>query len=516
MFYNLTNMKPIIDIIKKYGLKDHNIERYGDYIAKLKTSTLPKKNKGKLILVTATSPTSSGEGKTTISINLTDALNRIGKKTIVALREPSVGPVFGVKGGATGAGKASIVPENEINLHFTGDIHAITCATNLIAAVIDNEIYQNSSLKIDPHKIVHARCMDMNDRSLRSITVDIDKTTSYVTRFDITSACEIMTIFCLSRDKKDFENRLNNMLVAYSKSGKPIYVKDLHITAAIMSIMEQCFKPNIVQTLEGNMAFVSGGPFANISIGVSTTIATQSALKLADYVVTEGGFGSDLGAEKFLNILCRENNLKPSTIVLVSTVKSILEKGEGKFEAGLKNLEIHINHLQQYKIPLIVAINQFASDTKKDLKKLTKFLEAKGVNYSFDTGFVNGGKGGVDLAKKVVAIAKEPKTPAYLYSPKQDLKTKIESIVNKCYSIKILNYSDRAKKLIKQYSKNGFYVCMSKKPGSISTSWENGRPVIGVQDVLLNTGSKLAVILCDKVFRMPGLPKVPRAKTWKQ
>lgn len=508
-------MKPIIEIAKKYGLKLSDLELYGNYVAKLNVNNLTKKQEGKLILVTATSPTSSGEGKTTISINLTDALNKLGKKTIVALREPSVGPVFGVKGGATGAGKASIVPENKINLHFTGDIHAITCANNLIAAVIDNEVYQNSKLKIDPKRIVHARCMDMNDRSLRSITVDINKEKSYTTRFDITSACEVMTIFCLSKSKQDFEKRLNNMLVAYSTTNKPVYVKQLGITKAIMSIMEDCFKPNIVQTLEGNMALVSGGPFANISIGVSTTIATQAGLKLGNYCVTEGGFGSDLGAEKFLNIICQENGLKPSCIVLVSTIKSVLEKGDGDFKAGLKNLEIHINHLQQYKIPLVVAINQFASDTKKDMAKLVKFLKSKKVAYSFDTGFVNGSRGGLDLARKVIQLAKSPKTPKFLYKPSQNLKTKIEQIVNKCYSIKTINYSDKAKKLISKYSKNGFYVCMSKKPGSISTSWENGRPVIGVQDVLLNTGSRLAVILCDKVFRMPGLPAIPRAKTWK-
>lgn len=508
-------MKPIIDIVKKFNLKEKDIELYGKHIAKLNLNSLPKTNKGKLILVTATSPTSSGEGKTTISINLTDALNKIGKKTIVALREPSVGPVFGVKGGATGAGKASIVPENEINLHFTGDIHAISCANNLIAAVIDNEIYQGSKLNIDPQKIVHTRVMDMNDRSLRSINVDINDEISYHTRFDITSACELMTIFCLSKNKQDFARRLDNMLVAYSKTNKPIYVKDLGISKAIMSIMEHCFNPNIVQTLEGNMVFVSGGPFANISIGVSTTMATQAGLKLADYVVTEGGFGSDLGAEKFLNIVCQENGLQPSCIVLVSTIKSILEKGEGNFEAGLKNLDIHINHLQQYKIPLVVAINQFANDTKAQMNKLAKFLKNKGVTYAFDTGFVNGSKGGIELAKQVVALAKQPKKPAFLYKPSQDLKSKIEAIVNRCYSIKIINYSPKAKQLIKKYSKNGYYVCMSKKPGSISTSWENGRPVIGVKDILLNTGSKLAVVLCDKVFRMPGLPKVPRAKTWK-
>ena len=460
-------------------------------------------------------PTPAGEGKTTTTIGLADGLKKLGKKVVVALREPSLGPVFGVKGGATGAGKASIVPENKINLHFTGDIHAISCANNLIAAVIDNEIYQNSPLNINPGRIVHTRVMDMNDRSLRSICVDINNDVGYHTRFDITAACEVMTIFCLAKDKADFEKRLNNMLVAYSYAGKPIYVKDLKITKAIISIMEDCFKPNIVQTLEGNMALVNGGPFANISIGVSTTVATQAALKLADYAITEGGFGSDLGAEKFLNIVCRENGLKPSCIVLVSTIKSVLEKGNGNFERGLKNLEIHINHLKQYKIPLVVAINQFATDTKKDMAKLAKFLEKKGVNYSFDTGFVNGGKGGISLAKQVIKLAKEPKTPAYLYSPKQDLKTKIEAIVNKCYSIKTINYQPEVKKLLKKYAKNGFYVCMSKKPGNIETGFEGSKPVIGVQDILLNTGSRLAVVLCDKVFRMPGLPKVPRAKTWK-
>lgn len=506
-------MKPIIEIIKKYGLKAKDIYSYGDYVAKLKIDQLPEKGKGKLILVTATSPTSSGEGKTTISINLTDALNKIGKNAIVALREPSVGPVFGVKGGATGAGKASIVPEDKINLHFTGDIHAISCANNLIAAVIDNEIYQKSELRIDPNKILHTRVMDMNDRSLRSIKVDIDSQTSYHTRFDITSACELMTIFCLAKNKEDFKKRLDNILVAYSFENKPIYVKDLKISKAIMSIMEDCFNPNIVQTLEGNMVFVSGGPFANISIGVSTNIATQAGLKLADYLITEAGFGSDLGAEKFMNVLCRENELKPSCIVLVSTIKSVIEQGQGDFDKGLKNLEIHINHLKQYKIPLVVAINQFANDKKNDMAKLTKFLISKEVNYCFDTGFVDGGKGGVNLAKKVVELAKSPKVPNFLYDPKQDLQTKIESIVTKCYNIRTINYSDKAKELLAKYKNNGFYVCISKKPGSIATNYIDGKPAVVVNDILLNTGSKLAVVLCDKVFRMPGLPKIPRAKT---
>ncbi|MCQ2747871.1 MAG: formate--tetrahydrofolate ligase [Mycoplasmoidaceae bacterium] len=505
-------MKPISTIAKKYNIKEKDLILYGNHIAKLNLSGLPKTNKGKLILVTATSPTSSGEGKTTISINLTDALNKLGKKAVVALRKPSIGPVFGVKGGATGAGKASIVPENEINLHFTGDIHAITCANNLISAVIDNEVYQGSKLNIDPNKIVHTRVMDMNDRSLRSITVKINKNTSYTTRFDITAACELMTIFCLAKDKKDFEARLNNILVAHSKKNKPIFVKDLKITKALMAIVENCFKPNIVQTLEGNLAFVNGGPFANISIGVSTSIATQTGLKLADYTITEAGFGADLGAEKFINTVCQINKLGVSCIVLVSTIKSIIEKGNGKFEKGLANLDTHINHLLRYNIPLIVAINKFANDSKTNTNKLAKHLDKLGIAYAFDTGFVDGGKGGIALAKQVIKVAKQNKIPKFIYKPTQDLKTKIETIVHNCYGIKTVLYSDKAKKLIKQYSKNNFYVCMSKKPGNIETGFNKKQPVVVVQDILLNTGSKLVVVLCDKVFRMPGLPANPKAK----
>lgn len=507
-------MKPIIDIIKKYNLDSKNIINYGDFIAKINTANLPKRKEGKLILVTATSPTSSGEGKTTISINLTDALNKLGKKTIVALREPSIGPCFGVKGGATGAGKAGITPEDKINLHFTGDFHAITTANNLIAAIIDNEIYQNSPLNIDPNKITHTRVMDMNDRSLRDITVTVNKDISYKTRFDITSSCELMTIFCLSKDKKDFINRLESMVVAYSKTNKPITVKQLNITKALMSILEDCFKPNVVQTLEGSLATVHGGPFANISIGVSTYMATKTGLNIADYLVTEAGFGSDLGAEKFLNILCQENGLKPSCIVLVTTVKSVLFQGQNDFNKGVLNLQQHIKHLQNYKIPLIVAINSFVTDKKEDVKKLTSWLDKNNVTYALDTGFVNGAKGGIELAKKVIKLSKPVKKVNFLYSPKQTLETKIKTIVNKCYGITNLSYSDKAKQLLKKYNKNNFYVCMSKQPGQIPTNYINGKPAVIVNDILINTASRIAVILCDKVFRMPGLPKVPKAKTW--
>jgi len=508
-------MKPISEIIKKYKLSEDAITYYGKYIAKLNIDSIKGNKQGKLILVTATSPTSSGEGKTTISINLTDGLNKIGKNAIVALREPSIGPCFGVKGGATGAGKASIVPEEAINLHFTGDFHAITTANNLIAACIDNEIYQNSDLDIDPQQITHTRVMDMNDRSLRNTTVQINKDISYTTRFDITSSCELMTIFVLSKDKKDFENRLNNMVVAYSRKGKPITVKQLGITRALMATMKDAFNPNIVQTLEGNMSFVHGGPFANISVGISSTIATKAGMKIADYVITEAGFGSDLGAEKFMNVLCQENGLRPACIVLVTTIKSIINQGNGSFENGTWNLQTHINHLKQYGLPLIVAINKFNNDTKEDTDKLVKFLKAQKVEYCFDSGFNDGAKGGVELARKVVKIAKTKKNIKFLYSPKQTLEQKIKNIVNNCYGIKTITYSDKAKALIKKYSKNNFYVCMSKQPGQVPTNYIDGKPAVCINDILVNTASKMNVVLCDKVFRMPGLPKRPKAKDWK-
>lgn len=508
-------MKPISQVIKRYKLSNKDITLYGNYIAKLNIDDIKRNKLGKLILVTATSPTSSGEGKTTISINLTDALNKLNKRAIVALREPSIGPCFGVKGGATGAGKASIVPEEQINMHFTGDFHAITTANNLIAACVDNEFYQGNKLNIDPKRIVHARVVDMNDRSLRDIKVTLNKKVSYQTRFDITSACEIMTIFCLAKSKKDFENRLNNMIVAYTKTGKPVYVKQLGITKALMATMKDCFKPNIVQTLEGNMTFVSGGPFANISIGVSSYLATLSGLKLADYLITEAGFGSDLGAEKFLNVLCQENGLKPGCIVLVSTIKSIVNQGNGSFEKGLKNLDTHINHLKQYGIPLVVAINSFVTDKAKEENKLVKFLKKKKVDYAFDEGFVKGGKGGIELAKKVIKATKPVKKVKFLYNPKQTLQSKIETIVKKCYGIKILTFSEKAKKLLKKYAHNNYYVCISKQPGQIPSNYIKEKEAICVNDILFNNGSKLAVVLCDKVFRMPGLPKHPKAKDWK-
>lgn len=508
-------MQKIEQIIKKFNLSSRDIIPYGNYIAKLDLANFKKNKNSKLILVTAVSPTSSGEGKTTVSINLTDALNRLGKKAIVALREPSIGPCFGVKGGATGAGKASIVPSNEINLHFTGDIHAITTANNLIAACIDNEIYHGNKLNINPERIIHTRVMDMNDRSLRNIIVKINDAVSYKTRFDITSACELMTIFCLSTSIKDFKNKLNDMVVAYSKSNKPILVKHLKITNAVLDLVKDCFKPNAVQTLEGNLALVSGGPFANISVGISSYIATAAGLKLADYLVTEAGFGSDLGAEKFMNVLCQQTGLRPNCIVLVSTIQSILEQGEGSFKKGIKNLDTHINHIRQYGVPFVVAINSFKKDQKTHEEQLTKYLNKKHVNWTFNYGFANGSKGGIELANEVIRLSQIKSKVKFLYNNKQSLRQKIETIVSKCYGIKIIKYSPKAIALLERYSKNNYYVCMSKKPGQIATNHLNNQEAIFVEDILFNSGSKLAVVLCDKIFRMPGLSKNPRAKNWK-
>ena len=478
-------MKNIVDIIKKYGLNSKNVLLYGNYIAKLKSNSVFPCNKlSRLILVTAINPTTFGEGKTTICISLTDALNKIGKKAIVALREPSIGPYFGLKGGATGGGKACVTPSNEINLHFTGDIHAITTANNLISAVIDNEIYQKSNLKINPKKIIHARCLDMNDRSLRKITLQLNKNISYKSRFDITSACELMTILCLSKNKNDFIKRLNSMVVAYDYDDNPITIKKLKITNAILAIMEKCFYPNIAQTNEGNLAIIHGGPFANISIGVSSFLATISGLNYSDYLVTEAGFGSDLGAEKFLNILCQQNKIQPACIVLVVTVKSIFLHGNKNFDKGLEILYTHINHLKHYNVPFIIAINQHSNDKKIHIQKLITFIQTKKVFYSLCSGVINGSIGSVDLANKVIALAsKKQHRLNFLYKPTDPLRSKIAAIVKKCYGLNRIIYSSKAKSLLKKYDNNKFYVCISKQPNSIPTNYINNEPVICVKDM---------------------------------
>lgn len=510
-------MKYITDIVKRYGINSDDLELYGNYIAKLKNGLINNKNKfGKLILVSAINPITFGEGKTTISISLTDALNRIGKKAIVALREPSIGPCFGLKGGATGGGKASIIPCEQINLHFTGDIHAITTANNLISAIIDNEIYQKSNLRIDPKKIIHARCLDMNDRSLRQITLQLDKNTSYKSRFDITSACELMTILCLAKNKNDFVNRLNSMVVAYDYDNKPVTVRKLKITNVILAIMDKCFYPNIVQTKEGNMALIHGGPFANISVGVSSFIATTLGLNHCDYLVTEAGFGSDLGAEKFLNILCQQNKIKPACIVLVVTIKSIFLHGNENFNKGLEVLSTHINHLKHYNIPFIIAINQHLDDNKIHLQKLISFIKTNKIMYSLNTGALKGSIGSVDLANKVITLTKikQPKIK-FLYKLTDSLEDKIVAIVQNCYGLDKIIYSPKAKSLLKKYNNKKFYVCISKQPNKIPTGFINNKPVVCIKDMWINYGSKLIIVLCDKVFRMPGLPKNPLAKSWK-
>lgn len=430
-------MKKILDILAKYNVNKNACHLYGDYIAKLnlKNNHLFDQNK-KLILVTATSPTPQGEGKTTVAINLADALCSLGKKACVVLREPSIGPCFGTKGGATGAGKAKVLPEQEINMHFTGDIHAISTANNLICAVIDNHIYQGNYFKIDPNQIKIKRVMDMNDRSLREITVKINNQISYQTSFDITAACELMSIFCLSKSKDDFINKVNNMVVAFDKKNKPLTLKQFNITNAIVVTMQNCFMPNAVQTLEGNLAIISGGPFANISIGVSSMSGLNAASQVADYVVTEAGFGSDLGLEKFMNIIMQENPLPLKCIVLVTTIKSLLYQGNNDLNQGIKNLQQHINNLKNYQIPFVVTINKFDNDSQQDLQTVQDYLKNNNIIYYVNTGYSEGAKGGVGLAKIVARFAnKAIAKPIPIYQVNEPVKTKITKIINKVYGI---------------------------------------------------------------------------------
>lgn len=512
-------MKKIIDILAKYNVDKNVCQLYGDYIAKLnvKKPSFFDKNK-KLVLVTATSPTPQGEGKTTVAINLTDALNKLGKKACAVLREPSIGPCFGTKGGAAGAGKAKVLPEEVINMHFTGDIHALTTANNLICAVIDNHIFQGNYFKINPNKIKIKRVIDMNDRSLRDITIRINENISYQTSFDITAACELMSIFCLSKSKDDFINRVNSMVVAFDKKNKPITVKQFNITNAIVDIMKDCFMPNAVQTLEGNLAIVSGGPFANISIGVSSVFGLNVASQVADYIITEAGFGSELGLEKFIDIVMQENDLPLKCIVLVSTIKSLVFQGNGAITKGIVNLQQHIDNLKNYKVPFVVAINKFDDDKKQDLQFVLDYLKKNNIIYCLNTGYADGAKGGIDLAKIIVRFAnKSIAKPQFIYQTKESVKTKVTKIVNKVYGIDQIVWSNEAQSaLTEQLDNLNFYVCLSKDPKKIYTDLnQDGKPCVKIQEIQVDYGAKLIVVLCNKVFRMPGLGTNPRAQNWK-
>ena len=527
---NECEKKHIAEVAGKLGIKEEDLILYGNHKAKIQTKNIKKdiKEDAKLVLVTSINPTSSGEGKSTVTIGLSDGLNRIGKKSCVALREPSLGPVLGRKGGAAGGGYAQVVPMEDINLHFTGDMHAITTAHNAIAVLVNNHVFQGNELEID--KIVFNRVMDMNARDLRHIKVNAGTDLERLDGFDITVASEVMAILCLSEGIADLKEKLSNILVAYNKKGEPVYLKDLKIEGVITSLLKDAIKPNIVQTLENNPAIIHGGPFANIAHGCNSILATKTALKFADYVITEAGFGADLGAEKFLNIKCRKAGLKPKAAVVVATVKALKLHGdieekdlkEENLEAlakGVQNLEKHIENLRKFNLPIVVALNVFVTDTEKELAFLENWAKEQGVEFSRTEVWEKGGLGGVDLAEKVVkAVEGNDKELQLLYKDEASITEKIETVCREIYGADGVNFSDEAKAEIERIESLGFKhlpVCMAKTPASLTDNAKiKGRPTgfnITINDVKLRSGAGFVVAYANKVLTMPGLPKVPSA-----
>ena len=527
---NECEKKHIAEVAGKLGIKEEDLILYGNHKAKIQTKNIKKdiKEDTKLVLVTSINPTSSGEGKSTVTIGLSDGLNRIGKKSCVALREPSLGPVLGRKGGAAGGGYAQVVPMEDINLHFTGDMHAITTAHNAIAVLVNNHVFQGNELEID--KIVFNRVMDMNARDLRHIKVNAGTDLERLDGFDITVASEVMAILCLSEGIADLKEKLSNILVAYNKKGEPVYLKDLKIEGVITSLLKDAIKPNIVQTLENNPAIIHGGPFANIAHGCNSILATKTALKFADYVITEAGFGADLGAEKFLNIKCRKAGLKPKAAVVVATVKALKLHGdieekdlkEENLEAlakGVQNLEKHIENLRKFNLPIVVALNVFVTDTEKELAFLENWAKEQGVEFSRTEVWEKGGLGGVDLAEKVVkAVEENDKELQLLYKDEASITEKIETVCREIYGADGVNFADEVKAEIERIERLGFKhlpVCMAKTPASLTDNAKiKGRPTgfnITINDVKLRSGAGFVVAYANKVLTMPGLPKVPSA-----
>ncbi|MCH4207716.1 MAG: formate--tetrahydrofolate ligase [Solobacterium sp.] len=528
-------LEDIYTIAEKAGIDRSFVEPYGNDKAKIDSriwDTLKDKKDGKLILVTAINPTPAGEGKSTTTIGLADGLSRLGKKTMACLREPSLGPVFGLKGGAAGGGHAQVVPMEAINLHFTGDMHAITTANNLISAVLDNSIYQGNPLNIDPEKVVWPRCMDMNDRTLRSITIAQDKKTNGVERKDhfvITVATEVMAILCLSKDLKDFQNRIAQCIVAYTYDGKPVTVKDLNVDGAAAVVMREAIKPNLVQTLEHTPVLIHGGPFANIAHGCNSIIATRTALKLADYVVTEAGFGADLGAEKFLDIKCRLADLKPNAVVIVATIRALkmhggVEKenlGEENVDAlikGAANLQKHIESIQQFHLPYVVAINKFTTDTQKEIDALFDWCRDNNHPVRLSEGWAKGGEGTINLAKAVIDTCAEPNSFAPIYDVNAPITEKIEAIAKTVYGARNVEYSEEAQEKLKIFITNGWDhlpICMAKTPLSLTDDAKiKGRPegfTIHVRDLSISRGAGFVIAYTGAIMTMPGLPKDPAA-----
>lgn len=527
---------PVKEIAKSLSIEEDDLELYGKYKAKLPLSLVDKysdRPDGKLILVTAINPTPAGEGKTTVTVGLGEAMSKIGKNAVIALREPSMGPVFGIKGGAAGGGYAQVIPMEDINLHFTGDMHAITAANNLLCAIIDNHIQQGNELSIDPRRILFKRCLDMNDRALRNVIVGLGGKLNGVPREDgfmITVASEVMAILCLASDIDDLKLRLGRILVAYTYDGKPVYAKDLQVVGAMAALLKDAIKPNLVQTLENTPALMHGGPFANIAHGCNSVTATKLGLKLADYCITEAGFGADLGAEKFLDIKCRYAGLKPSCIVIVATIRALkynggVAKSDLKYEnvsaleKGIVNLQTHIENMKKYGVPVVVAINRFMTDTDEEIKFIEDFCEKQDVLVSLTEVFANGGNGGVDLAKKVVkTIEEKPSDFKPLYDAELPIKEKLDIIAREIYRADGVVYTKSAEKAIAEIEalgKDKLPVCVAKTQYSLSDDQTKlGKPenfIITVRDVRLSAGAGFIVALTGDIMTMPGLSKQPAA-----
>lgn len=530
------DIKPISDIAEKLGISADELEFYGKYKAKLPLSLLKKyenKEDGKLILVTAINPTPAGEGKTTVTVGLGEAMNRIGKKAVIALREPSMGPVFGIKGGAAGGGYAQVIPMEDINLHFTGDMHAITAANNLLCAIIDNHIQQGNELRIDPRRILFKRCLDMNDRALRNVVIGLGGKVNGVPREDgfmITVASEIMAILCLSSGIKDLKDRLGSILIAYTYDGTPVYARDLNAVGSMAALLKDAIKPNLVQTLENTPALMHGGPFANIAHGCNSVTATRLALKLGDYCITEAGFGADLGAEKFLDIKCRCAGLKPSCVVIVATIRALkYNGGVPKTELskenivalknGIVNLGTHIENMRKYGLPVVVAINRFATDTEAEIETIEAFCKEKDVPVSLTEVFARGGEGGKELAEKVVKTI-ETKEAHFkpIYDEKLSIKEKLNVLAKEIYRAGDVVFTSNAEKAISEIEKLGkdkLPICVAKTQYSLSDDPQKlGSPkgfTLTVRDVRLSAGAGFIVVLTGDIMTMPGLPKQPAA-----
>ena len=530
-----SKMLPIAEVAAQLGIQPEELEPYGHYKAKLSDELARRvadRPNGKLVLVTAINPTPAGEGKTTITVGLGEAMKKIGKNAIIALREPSLGPVFGIKGGAAGGGYAQVVPMEDINLHFTGDMHAITAANNLLCAILDNHLQQGNVLNIDPRRVLFKRCMDMNDRALRFINVGLGGRINGVPRedgFQITVASEVMAILCLAADLSDLKERLGNILVAYTYDGKPVYARELKVNGSMAALLKDAIKPNLVQTLENTPALMHGGPFANIAHGCNSVRATKLALKLADYTITEAGFGSDLGAEKFLDIKCRYAGLAPSAIVVVATLRALKYNGGvpkaetaqpnvEAVKAGLCNLQAHVENMKKYGVPVVVAINKFATDTPEEIAVLENYCTENDVEFALAEVFAKGGEGGMELAEKVVKACEKPAHFAPIYDEKLPIKENIETIARTIYGADGVDYSAEANKSIAEIEKLGqdkVPVCIAKTQYSLSDDPARlGRPSgfrIQVRDVKLSAGAGFVVVLAGSIMTMPGLGKEPAA-----